>query len=102
MADDELRERRERAIRNEEFFRGANQAIARDADDGDRRIEFLCECARMECATRLRIAPDDWREAHDGHLCFVVADGHAILDVERILRHEDGYTVVEKLPPETA
>jgi hypothetical protein len=90
--------RRERALRNEEFFRGANRAIARDADDDHALIEFLCECASIECTTRLRIAPDDWRDAHEGDLCFVVAPGHVFPDVERVVRSEPRYDIVEKFP----
>jgi hypothetical protein len=90
--------RLKRALRNEEFFRGANQAIARDADDVDRPIEFLCECAGLECATRLRIAPDEWREVHEQELRFVVAPGHVVLDVERVVCDAGDYQVVEKFP----
>lgn len=91
-------ERKRRALRNEEFFRGANRAIARDADDEDEPIEFLCECAHLDCATRLRITPEEWAEAHEEELRFVVARGHVLPDVERVVREADGYQVVEKFP----
>ena len=96
MSDSRL----ERAVRNEEFFRGANRAIVRDADGDEGLLEVLCECASLECTTRVRIAPDEWREAHERDLCFVVALGHVIPKVERVVRRERNYTVVEKFPPD--
>jgi hypothetical protein len=90
---------RERAVRNEEFFRGANQAILREAEpDPDQQpIEFLCECSGVQCIARLRLAPLEWREAHTSDRLFVIAPGHEIPEVERVVRREDGYHVVEKL-----
>jgi hypothetical protein len=92
--------RRERARRNEEFFRGANQAILREAEPvpPQEPIEFLCECASLTCAERLRLAPREWRNAHGNDLQFVVRPGHEIPDVEIVIRREEHYSVVEKLP----
>jgi len=98
--DEALDHRRERARRNEEFFRGANQAILREAEPvpAAQPIEFLCECASLTCVDRLRLAPREWRNAHENDRTFVVLPGHEYLDVERIVRREERYTVVEKLP----
>jgi hypothetical protein len=90
--------RLQRALRNEEFFRGANQAIARDADTDAEPIEFLCECAHLDCVTRLLIPPRDWHAIHQQELHFVVAPGHVLPDVERVVSDAGGYQVVEKLP----
>ena len=90
--------RRARATRNEEFFRGANRAIARDAEDEDAPIEFLCECASMECTTRLVIEPEQWHEAHERDACFVVSPGHVYGDVERVVQRKERYEIVEKFP----
>jgi hypothetical protein len=96
-----LDHRRERALRNEEFFRGANQAILREAEPApaSEPIEFLCECASLTCADRLRLAPREWRNAHEDDRTFVVVPGHEVLEVERIVRREERYTIVEKLAP---
>jgi hypothetical protein len=100
-ATSEVDARRERALRNEEFFHGANQAILREAEPvpAEQPMEFLCECVRLGCADRVRLAPRDWRAAHEDDRTFVICPGHEVLDVERVVRREDAYAVVRKLEP---
>ncbi len=91
---------RERLVRNEQFFRGANAGVIRDADDEGSDhdpIECLCECSRAECVERIRISRAEWGEVHRDPLRFTVACGHEVIEVEQVIGENERYCVVEKL-----
>jgi hypothetical protein len=99
VAGESLEERRERARRNEELFRGVNAAMVRDAvaeSERDRLVEVLCECSDRACVEHVRLTPSEWRDVHASEDRFVVRDGHEWLTVERIVDRRGEYTVVEK------
>jgi hypothetical protein len=101
VSGEPLDDRRVRARRNEELFRGVNAAMARDAVDEserDRPVEVLCECSDRACVEHLRLTPSEWRDVHASPDQFVIRDGHEWLTVERIVERRGDYLVVEKHP----
>jgi hypothetical protein len=91
---------RERLLRNEQFFRGANASVIVD-DEGEgaetEPIECLCECSRVECVERIRISKAEWGEVHADPLRFTIACGHEVPEIEQVLARNERYCVIEKL-----
>jgi hypothetical protein len=56
--------------------------------------DFLCECADVECALRLRLTLDEYEEIRADPRRFLMATGHERPGV-RVLARRDGYEVVE-------
>jgi hypothetical protein len=83
--------------RTESAFREVNEAIATtaarfDADETD----FVCECADPRCAHRLTAELDDYDEVRSEPTRFLLAPGHDLPEIERVVERTDGYHVVEK------
>ena len=90
---------------NEALLRSVNERI--DAVGGafalhDEPLDFLCECAELECAERVRLCPADYRRVRHDPTWFVVVEGHEQLDVERVVDRVGSYLIVEKIDPEAA
>jgi hypothetical protein len=88
---------RGRAAKNETFFAEANALMVRDAiERGDDRVDVICECAQAGCLDRIPITAHEYIDAHSTLRRFVVAVGHQFENVERVVRFEPDYVVVEK------
>jgi hypothetical protein len=59
-------------------------------------IEILCECGRDPCFERITLSIGKYDEVHSERDRFVVAPGHEMPEVERIVERNDGYLVVDK------
>jgi hypothetical protein len=88
---------RQRAKRNESFFRTVNEEI----DDQLRAVatrDYVCECIDVGCAERVRLRRGEYEAVRaGGDRRFLVVPGHEAPDVERVVERHDGYVVVEKL-----
>ena len=64
--------------------------------NGSGTLEVFCECGRLRCADRLRIAVDAYDEvlASQGH--FVVTTHHDHDASQRLLSRHHGFLVVER------
>jgi hypothetical protein len=87
----------ERAARNEALFREVNEEVARL----EQRLEsqetlFVCECARDTCVERVPLPMDVYEEVRSNPRRFIVKPGHELDAVERVVRADDGYVIVEK------
>lgn len=73
-------------------------------DPQDRPLHFHCECADDKCAKRILVNHHEYNEIHKHRDRFVIVPGHEVESIERIIRREPGYNVVEKLssPPDKA
>ena len=105
---------------NEVVFREYNERIKKGFDElkqiakeegqeafvheKDMPLHFYCECSDENCRQRLIIKPSRYNEIHQHRNQFVIAYGHDVQAVERIIDGEADYCVVEKFrdPPETA
>ncbi len=78
---------------NEEL-RGLNESFAPITDE----YAIVCECADLSCMESLRIRAFEYFAVRDNPRQFVVALGHVVPDVERVVAaSDDGYLVVEKI-----
>lgn len=108
-----------RLAENEVIFRQANQKVAKGfkklkevANEDmtkewlhrlDEPVPFFCECSDEKCHKRIKLKPSEYDRLHQNNSQFVLYPGHNIASLERIVRSEDQYIVVEKFitPPET-
>jgi hypothetical protein len=88
---------RQRAKRNESFFRAVNEEIdhqLRAVATGD----YVCECADVGCAETLTLRHAEYEAVRaGGGNRFVVVPGHESAEVERVVERHDTFLVVEKL-----
>ena len=68
------------------------------ADSGADVVEVFCECGRIRCTDRIRIAPDAYEQVRTSGALFVVSAGHEETGVEELVARHDGYVVVERTP----
>lgn len=91
-----------RAGRREANLRLLNERIvdatARLAGDaGPGRLRIACECANDDCRSTIDVDADTFAELRESRTRFAVVEGHVLADVERVVGHDDGWAVVEKV-----
>lgn len=112
--EESLSERR--LAENELLFRNANEKVResleklKNSDEAkavpslaknDIPVHFYCECSDKKCRKRIIMKPDEHKKLHQNSSQFVLIPGHEITSIERVMKTEDDYVVVEKLitPP---
>jgi anti-sigma B factor antagonist len=88
----------ERIARNQALFREVNERIEEVHDQSGRgaTVEFLCECADPSCLEAIPLALEDYEAIREHSDRFVVAEGHLIAGVERVVARHGAAEVVEK------
>ncbi len=61
---------------------------------------FVCECTDERCTDPIDLPLVDFRRIQRQRNCFVVAPGHELADLERLVEENDGYVVVHREPVE--
>jgi hypothetical protein len=86
----------ERRIRNNQLvFREVNQRIADlTRNHEERESGFICECGIASCTSVIELSLGDYEAVRDGQDFFVVAPGHAVDGVDRLVESRDGFDVV--------
>ena len=92
-----------KVARTESAFREVNEAIAQtaarfDADEAD----FVCECADPDCAHRVTAELDDYDLIREDATHFLIAPGHDVPTIERVVQRRGDYEVVEKFGAKVA
>jgi hypothetical protein len=97
---------REQVEKNERLFREVNERIreiggrlARHGDD-DEPISFMCECGSTDCVVRLDLTLGEYDHVRSDPTWFVVARGHELPELERVVERRPRHTIVEKPPAE--
>lgn len=108
-----------RLVENEVFFRQENERMRKGLqslklkaqaegfddlyDDFEKEtpLHFYCECADEKCRNRIVLTPSIYKQLHASAVQFIVQPGHEIPEVERVVRREKEYLVIEKftMPP---
>jgi hypothetical protein len=84
---------------NEALFREVNEQIHSLVDDesvGGNSITVICECGDVNCTERVELLLSDYERIRSDNLLYVIARGHNIPAVERIVERRDGWEVVRK------
>ena len=94
--------RQQRAAKNETLFRQVNERIEeineKLGDDG--LSDFLCECGDDDCTAPVSLTIREYEEVRSDPRHFAIANGHEIVDVERVIQKNERYSVVEKFAGE--
>jgi hypothetical protein len=80
-------------------FRAANERFDQalpSAISDDRSIPFLCECASVECASRVDVSRGDWRSISEQPNHYLLVPEHLLSEGEEIVGYLGEYEVVEK------
>lgn len=87
-----------RIARTEALFRDVNERIAEAAERFDvQAAQFICECADVECTDRVEATLDDYEHARADGARFLLVPGHEDTRVERVVRTQGRYRIVEKV-----
>jgi hypothetical protein len=98
QANDQIRESLEEVKK-----RAVEEGLPRMLETDEMKLDFYCECSDENCRERISMSVGEYKRAHTKKNEFTVLPSHEVLAIERILRGEPNYFVVEKLidPPET-
>ena len=94
--------RARRLVANETRFRDLNEqieGIATTHGADEHVYEFLCECANADCTLRLPLTLAVYEFARARPDQFVVAPGHDLPEIERVVVQTQGYEIVRKQGP---
>lgn len=90
-------------VENEKLLRQSNERaqkrVKRDFTSAERAqtaIHFYCECANTPCNMRIRLTESEYEAIHSDRNKFIVAKGHEIPSIEKIVAKHDDFYVIEK------
>ncbi len=89
-----------RAAKKESFLRDYNEGIeAHHEWVGSPLAEWACECADENCSEPVRLSNEEYEaiRARPTHFLVAPAAKHVLARVERIVRREERYWVIEKV-----
>jgi hypothetical protein len=101
-----VHERERRQAENEGLFRSVNERIEELAEgtfdsaaDGERAVDFVCECADTSCTERVALTIREYEAIRAAGNRFVVAPAaeHVDTSIEHVIDMSSRYWVVEKL-----
>jgi len=93
-------EREQRLATNEAYFRDVNERVqehVKDVAGAHATFNILCECSSLACAERIPVTAAEYEEAHRNPRQFIVALGHAQLEIEESVVQTDRFEIVCKL-----
>jgi hypothetical protein len=87
-----------RIAQTESLFRDVNERIAETADRFESTAaNFVCECADASCTQRVDVSLQEYEHVRADPATFVLAPGHEITEVERVVAERGSYRIVEKV-----
>jgi hypothetical protein len=86
----------ERLARNQTLFREINECVQEVADSNE-PIRFICECSHVGCEATLELGRAQYEKVRSEPTHFIVARGHDLPELERVVAVTDGYVIVEKM-----
>ena len=84
------------ALRTESLFRELNDQLAGVYTDRGGGADYVCECGDVACTTAIRVGRNVYDAVRGHPTRFVLADGHQVDGVERVVATTAGFTVVQK------
>ncbi len=93
-----MKRTRERIAKTEALFRNVNEGIK----DASYRLDtnagrFVCECGDPNCTDRIEVPLDEYESVRDHPTRFVVSPGHVKGPVEKIVKRNRAYSVIDKI-----
>ena len=95
-------DRADSLAKNEALFRRVNERIeeVNEALAGDSESDFLCECGDDDCTAPVSLTLAEYEEVRRDPTHFLIAHGHEVVDVEKVIRETERYAVVKKFAGE--
>ena len=84
---------------NEDLFRQINESIedvAAAHGSDEHHYEFLCECSDAACSERVSATLQEYRRVREDSRRFIVAKGHVVKEIERVVEAANDHVVIEK------
>jgi hypothetical protein len=88
--------------KNEALFRQVNERIeeVNEKLGAESYSDFLCECGDDDCTAPVSMTIAEYEEVRSEPTHFAIANGHEVVDVERVVEKNDRFSVVEKFAGE--
>ena len=86
----------ERLARNQVLFREVNERLREMLDDSVGHTEFVCECSNTDCIETVSLEVSEYERVRSQPNQFVIAPGHAILEIDEVVWESDRYDLVRK------
>lgn len=90
----------ERKGENEILYREVNERVRELHEDFELddygKIQFVCECARLDCTERIELTKDEYEQLRASGRRFAVSNGHQDPTVEFVVAENDRFTTIEK------
>ena len=87
-----------RRATTESLFRDVNERIAESAQRFEAETtQFVCECSDVNCTHRLETTLDEYEQVRADGATFLLAQGHAQEDIERVVAERGSFQIVEKI-----
>ena len=93
-------ERERRLGENEILYREVNERV-RELNDqfgAADHIEFVCECARLDCTERVGMSKAEYEQVRADGARFAVVPGHEDLRIEHVVARNERFFTIEKDP----
>jgi hypothetical protein len=88
----------ERLARNQALFREVNERLLELSESfQDGSMHFVCECSSEDCTLTINMNHKEYESVRSHSTFFVIATGHEILEIEKIIDRHDGWTIVQKV-----
>jgi aerobic-type carbon monoxide dehydrogenase small subunit (CoxS/CutS family) len=88
----------ERLARNQALLREINERLLELSEGSqDGSMQFVCECSNDDCTLTVTMNHDEYESIRAHSTFFVVASGHEIDAVEKVIDRQDGWTIVQKV-----
>jgi hypothetical protein len=90
--------RQQRVAKNEALFRQVNERIeeVNESLDAEEPSDFLCECGDENCTSPVSLTLAEYEQVRSNPTHFIIAPGHEVVDVERVIARTERFSVVEK------
>ena len=73
-----------------------NERVRETVTSSESAPEFVCECSNEDCIETVLLDLDEYDRIRFRANLFIVAAGHELPEVERIIDQGEGYVLVEK------
>jgi hypothetical protein len=91
--------RETRLAKNEVVFREINERVnelAATHGSDEHLYTFFCECSNADCTLQVELTRGAYEEVRAHGARFLIAVGHELPEIERVVAQNEGYWVVQK------
>ena len=91
--------RETRLAQNEVVFREINERVSELAathGSDEHLYTFFCECSNADCTLQVELTRNAYEEVRAHGARFLIAAGHELPEIERVIARNEGYWIVQK------